>query len=311
MGKIEEAKEILKELGLPVAQQNDISALTLLALCGLQETDPWNKAYRHSVSVTKGIMYFVSDYYNKSYKPNTRETFRRQVLHQFEQAHIVDYNPDDPNLPTNSPNAHYALTEDALSAIKKYGTDQWKTAVIEFIEKCGNLSEIYQKKKTSSMITVKLPSGTETYLSPGMHNVVQAAIIQEFVPRFASSSTVLYLGDTANKTLVIDIDKLTELGISITEHDKLPDVILYEHEKTRLYLFEAVTSHGPMTPKRVIELEEMLKDCKIKKIFVTAFPSFAEFRKHITDIAWDTDVWVMEVPDHIIHYNGRSNLSSQ
>lgn len=161
-----------------------------------------------------------------------------------------------------------------------------------------------------SLIPVVLPNGTETYLSPGKHNEVQAAIIQEFIPRFAPSSTVLYLGDTAKKILAMDEDKLKDLGIPITEHDKLPDVIIYDSNKKLLYLFEAVTSHGPMTPKRVFELDDMLKNCIVNKVYATAFPDFAEFRKHIAEIAWETDVWVIEVPDHIIHYNGRRHLNS-
>jgi hypothetical protein len=107
MSKVEEAKKILKALGIPPAQQNEISALTLLALCGLKPKDSWANASRPSLTVTKGIMAFIAEHYQKAYAPNTRETFRRQVLHQFVQARIVDYNPDEPNLPTNSPRAHY------------------------------------------------------------------------------------------------------------------------------------------------------------------------------------------------------------
>jgi type II restriction enzyme len=308
MDKIEEAKKILKTLGLPPAQQNDISALTLLALCGIKENDPWKDARIHSVTVTKGIMYFVSENYHRDYKPNSRETFRRQVLHQFEQAHIIDYNPDDPKLPTNSPNAHYAITEDALAAIRIFNTNQWDLAAKEFVKKHGSLDDAYQKKKIESRIPIILPSGVETYLSPGKHNEVQASIIHEFIPRFAPGSEVLYLGDTAKKSLIIEENKLADLKIPISEHDKLPDVIIFDSHEKILYLFEAVTSHGPMNPKRVMELEDMLKECNVKKIYMTAFPDFAEFRRNITDIAWDTDVWVAEVPDHIIHYNGRSRL---
>lgn len=114
MSKIKEAQEILKALGLPPAQYNEMAALTLLAICGITETSKWSKATRNSLGVSKGIMSFVNENYGKYYAPNTRETFRRQVLHQFVQARIVDYNPDNPKLPVNSPNAHYALTIEAL-----------------------------------------------------------------------------------------------------------------------------------------------------------------------------------------------------
>ena len=38
--KLREAQRILRTLGLPIPQQNRISALTLLALCGLGIQDP-------------------------------------------------------------------------------------------------------------------------------------------------------------------------------------------------------------------------------------------------------------------------------
>lgn len=304
MNKIREAHDILNTLGLPPAQQDEMSALTLLALCGLSKRDEWNLAQRHSMGVTKGIMSFVAEKYGKKYAPNTRETFRRQVLHQFVQARIADYNPDNPQLATNSPQAHYALTEEALKAIKTYGTDEWISAAKAFVDKYGALVAKYARERNSDMIPVTLSKGLTLQLSPGKHNEVQAAIILEFAPRFAHGAALLYLGDTSKKNLFVDTDKLVELGIPITDHSKLPDVILYDGKKEWLYLVEAVTSHGPISPKRVLELEDMLVDCKIGKIYITAFPDFTEFRKHTGEIAWDTEVWIKENPDHMIHYNG-------
>lgn len=125
MPKLQEAQAILRELGLPEAQQNEISGYTLLALCNIKEKDKWSKAFRQSHGVSKGIMNFISEHYQKAYAPNTRETFRRQVLHQFVQAGIADYNPDIPDLPVNSPRAHYAISEIALETIKTYKTRNW------------------------------------------------------------------------------------------------------------------------------------------------------------------------------------------
>lgn len=97
---------------------------------------------------------------------------------------------------------------------------------------------------------------------------------------------------------------MEKLGIPIDEHSKLPDVVLYDKKKQWLFLVEAVTSHGPVSPKRIVEMEKMLKNCKAGKIFVTAFPDFKEFRRHTSDIAWETEVWVVNFPDHMIHFNG-------
>jgi type II restriction enzyme len=304
MKKIHEAKEILKELGLPPAQQNEISAFTLLALSGIRQRGDWSNATKTSLKVSKGIMAFSKNFYKKEYAPNTRETFRRQVLHQFVQARIVDYNPDNPSLPVNSPNAHYALTDEALEAIKTYGTKAWKEAAQRFKSEVGELSKRYLKERKKNLIPVKLSNGKILKLSAGEHNVVQAAIIQEFAARFASESEVLYLGDTANKDLYVDKKVLEEIGISITQHSKLPDVVLFDRKKNWLYLIEAVTSHGPVSPKRVVELEDLLKNCKAGKVYVSAFPDFAEFKKHSTNIAWETEVWIVDFSEHMIHFNG-------
>lgn len=304
MSKIEEAQEILKALGLPAAQYNEMAALTFLAVCNIKENDKWSKATRQSLGVTKGIMTFVNENYGKTYAPNTRETFRRQVLHQFVQARIVDYNPDDPTLPVNSPKAHYALTSEVLEVVKTYKTRNWKKALKNFIDTVGKLSEVYLKERELNQIPVRLQNGKTIKLSAGKHNEVQAAIVEQFAPRFANGGTLLYLGDTAKKDLFVDEKSLKDLGIPIDQHSKLPDVVIYDNKRKWLFLIEAVTSHGPVSPKRLLELEDFLKDCKIGKVYVTAFPDMTEFKKHSNNIAWETEVWLMEVPDHMIHFNG-------
>jgi type II restriction enzyme len=304
MSKIKEAQDILRSLGLPPAQQNDISALTLLALCSVGPKDSWSSATRTSLTITKGIMSFIKAQFKKAYAPNTRETFRRQVLHQFVQAQLADYNPDDPSMPTNSPRAHYAISKAALSAIRTYGMAKWKKTAAKFVLDQGSLFESYRKTRTTRGVPVTLPDGNMVMLSPGKHNALQAGIIKEFAPRFVSGAKVIYLGDTEKKNLVVDQKLAAKLHIPITEHDKLPDVMLYDAKRERLVLVEAVTSHGPMTPKRVRELRLMLSGCPVQPIFVTAFPDFAEYRKNMKDIAWETEVWIAEIPGHLIHYNG-------
>lgn len=309
MGKIEEAQEILAALGLPPAQQNEMSALTLLALCGVRPGDPWSKAQRQGLTVTKGIMAFVAAEYKRPYAPNTRETFRRQVLDQFVQAGIAEYNPFAPDLPTNSPRAHYALTEAALSVVQVHGTAAWETALRQFIDQRGCLAALYQKRRSGQLVPVRLPEGVTLKLSPGRHNQVQAAIVEQFAPRFTPGAQLLYLGDTAKKALYVNAAGLAALNLPLTEHDKLPDLVLHDSARNRLFLIEAVTSHGPVTPKRLIELQSLFAACPAELVFVSAFPDFKEFRKHLKGIAWETEVWIAEIPEHMIHFNGERFLS--
>ena len=303
MSKVEEAQEILRALGLPKEQNNEMSALTLLALCGIKEGDKWSKAQQFSLGVSKGIMKFVSDNYAKKYAPNTRETFRRHVLHQFVQARIVDYNPEDSSLPVNSPNAHYALSFEVLPVIKSFKTKNWKKELNNFLSTVGELKVIYERNREYDLIPV-LVNGIALKLSPGKHNELQVSVIKEFAPRFIKNAKLLYMGDTANKYLYILTEELTRLGVLLTEHNKIPDIVIVDEEKGWLFLIEVVTSHGPISPKRLIELEKLFKPCKLGKIYVTVFPNRTEFKRHIAEIAWETEVWIADTPDHLIHFNG-------
>ncbi len=312
MNKIEEAKQILEALGLPKKQQNDRSALTLLALCNLKEKDKWNKSKAVSMSVVgnklnakyQGVMRFINENYNKKYAENSRETFRKQTLHQFVQAGIVIHNPENPEIATNSQDNHYRISHEALKVIKSFNSVDWNKEVKFFKENVGLLRDKYNKKRELRKIPIKLKDGTNLSFSPGKHNQVQIAIIKDFGSRFAPGSNLLYVGDTAKKDLYMDKAGLKKLGIPIDEHSKLPDVVMYDKKKNWLFLIEAVTSHGPVSPKRIVEMESLLKNCKAGKIYVTAFPDFKEFKRHTSDIAWETEVWIVNFPDHMIHFNG-------
>lgn len=304
MGKIQEAQDLLKTLGLPRPQQNEMAALTLLVLAQLPEADAWSNATRKSLKI-HDMMNEMASRYDRRYAENTRETVRRQVIHQFEQAGIVERNPDEPTLATNSPRTHYALSEAALRTIRSYNSDGWIAAAAWFLENQRSLIERYQSQRDSHLVPLKLLTGEEYHLSPGVHNKLQVAIIEDFGPRFAPGARPLYVGDTANKTLHIDEVGFAEIGIPVPSHDKLPDVVLYDPEKNWVYLIEAVTSHGPVSAKRVVEmLELLLKDTKAEPVFVTAFPDFKTFKDFLLEIAWETEVWIAEQPAHMVHFNG-------
>ncbi len=149
------------------------------------------------------------------------------------------------------------------------------------------------------MFPITLEDGRKLVLSPGKHNEVQRAVIEEFAPRYAKGAILLYVGDTEKKDLFIYKKRLKEIGIPIGKHSKLPDVVLYQPDNKWIYLIEAVTSHGPISPKRMVELEELLTNCDLGKIYVTAFPDITEFKKHTKNIAWETEVWIVEFPDYL------------
>ena len=303
MGKIEQAQEILEALGLPSAQQNEVSALTMLSLAQLSERTQWREATNPMLRV-HDILVEIKQRYGREYAENSRETIRRKVLHQFEQAGIVLRNEDDPARPTNSGLTNYKLSETALAVIRSYGSPKWQSQLKRFIEQQGKLLDVYQKAKEQNKIPLQVAEGIEYKLSPGKHNKLEVAIVEEFGPRFAPGAKLIYLGDTAKKTLILDEVVFKKLEIPVSEHGKFPDVILYDAKRKWLFLIEAVTAHGPVSPKRHVELEKLFADCKAGKIYVTAFLDFATYKKYSNDIAWETEVWIAEMPSHMIHLNG-------
>ena len=298
MNKLDEAKEILKEIGMPKSQQSDLCAYTLLALLQLEENQEWEKATNKYIRI-HDIMEFIKEKYNIVYAENSRETFRKQALHHFRIAAIVEDNAK----PTNSPNYRYRLTIETLDLIKKYKTAKRKNEKEKYLKDHEKLISIYENKRKLTKMPVII-NGEKFEFSTGKHNELQKAIIEEFAPRFAQNSIVLYVGDTKDKDLYKDNELLKKLKISMGEHEKLPDVILYQDDKKWVYFIEAVTSVGPISPKRILEINEMTKKCDLGKIFVTAFIDMKTFKKFAEDLAWETEVWLSEMPDHMIHLNG-------
>ncbi|OIR24884.1 BsuBI/PstI family type II restriction endonuclease [Bathymodiolus thermophilus thioautotrophic gill symbiont] len=308
--KLRDAKILLIALGLPKAQCNDRSAWVFLALANIKPSSDWSSATAPLLP-TVSIMEFIRNNYSMDYKPNSRETIRRQTLHQFEQARIVDRNRDDPTRATNSKHNNYSLNKLILNILKTYPNAEWEAKIIEYKNAVPELIAQYERVLNKHKIPITLPNGEMIKLSPGKHNQLHADIIHEFCARFVGASgRLLYIGDTASsrkeggKLMRLESEYLESLGVSPMSHDKLPDIVVYDEDRKWLLLIEAVTSHGPVSSKRRIELEEAFAGCKVGCVYVTAFPDRTEFRKNAADIAWETEVWIADNPDHMIHFNG-------
>ena len=298
MDKINEARELLKMLGMPKTQQADICCYVLLAMAGIKPDTLWKDAGNEWIRI-HDIIQFANTYYGSTYAENSRETFRKQALHHFRNAALVE----DNGKATNSPNYRYRLTEETLQMVRTFQTSEWQKSVSRFLEYHEKLVDMYASKKKTTMMPVRI-NGADFQFSIGRHNELQKAIIQEFAPRFAPNSECLYVGDTIEKDLVKNVDKLKELGFEITLHDKMPDVVLYREDKDWIYFVESVTSVGPMDAKRILEITEMTKSVAAGKIFVTAFLDFKTYKRFSENLAWETEVWIAEMPEHMIHLNG-------
>ena len=250
------------------------------------------------------MMDWFREHYGKNYAPNTRETVRRQTIHQFVQAGLALYNPDEPTRPVNSPYAVYQISPDALALLRLYGRAEWDTALARYLEQWRTLADRYAREREMNRVPVRIAEGSSINLSPGEHSELIRAIIEEFAERFAPGSILIYAGDTGDKFGYFDAPLLERLGINVDSHGKMPDVVLYYTERDWLLLVESVTSHGPVDAKRHEELMQIFAGSIAGLVYVTAFPSRAVMSRYLSDIAWETEVWVAEAPTHLIHFNG-------
>ena len=300
---INEAHQILISLGLPRAQQNERSALALLALINLTPSKTWTQAENPLIGITP-IMDWSRDNYGTAYAPNTRETFRRQTMHQFVDAGIALYNPDQPTRPVNSPKAVYQIAPATLALLHSFDTSQWHNNLAAYLSSNPTLTAQYAMERQQNRIPVQIAPGVEITLSPGIHSELIRATIKEFAPRFAPGSILVYAGDTGEKWGYFDAVLLAKLGVDVDSHGKMPDVVLHFVENNWLLLVECVTSHGPVDGKRHAELARLFANSTAGLVYVTAFPNRAMMARYLAEIAWETEVWVADSPSHLIHFNG-------
>lgn len=301
---LNEALTLLQALGFPRAQQNERSALTLLALLNLKPPKTWRDAESPMIGI-RAILDFCRSDYNKPYAENTRETFRRQTMHQFILAGLVIENPDRPERPTNSPKWCYQVEKSALRLISKhYRTKSWKNELALYLTQRQGLATQYAMEREMLLLPVRIAEGSTIKLSSGSHSHLIKTIIEEFAPRFVPGGTVLYAGDTAEKWGYLDEEGLRQLSVTVDAHGKMPDVVLHYHTKNWIVLVEAVTSHGPVDGKRRSELAKLFNRCTAGVVYVTAFTTRSEMARYLGEISWETEVWVAESPTHMIHFNG-------
>ena len=288
---IEAAHQIIISLGLPRAQQNERSVLSLLALLNLTPGKAWADAENPLVGITP-IMGWAREHYGKEYAPNTRETFRRQTMHQFCDAGVALYNPDKSDRPVNSPKAVYQVEHAALILLRSFGSEEWHDNLAAYLSERPTLVAKYAKERKQNRIPVEIAPGKEITLSPGEHSELIRAIIADFAPRFAPGSVLVYAGDTGDKWSYFDAAMLAGLGVNLDSHGKMPDVVLNFVEKNWLLLVESVTSHGPVDGKRHAELAKLFAGSTAGLVYVTAFPNRAIMSRYLGEIAWETEVWV-------------------
>ncbi len=306
--KLAEARAVLTQLGFPRPQSNERSALVLLCLLDLGPTKPWARATGDKLWRTHQIMQWFRDYYGKDYKPNSRETIRRQTLHQFIEAGLVLYNPDDPGRAVNSQLNCYQIAPAALALLRMHDKDDFGRRVTKYLTSRPGLTAQHARTRGMNQISVTLADGSPLTLTAGGQNVLIKEMVEKFCPRWTPGGRILYVGDAGKDDPLFDEQGFEDLGVRLDKHGKLPDLVVYMADRDWLILMEAASSHGPVDGKRHVELAKLFADCTAGLVYVSCFPSRAVMRRFLSDISWETEVWCAEDPTHLIHFNGERFL---
>ena len=301
--------DILNFIGIPIDNLSDRRkermVLAILAVGNIKNSfDDVLTVNDNYFLKTRDIIEFENKYYSENISSGSYDDIRRKDLILPVSAGIVLNSCMFEEKATNNPTRGYGLNPLFASLIKAYKKPNWETELSNFLSKNKSLKEEMEHRRNLQKIPVSLPSGENIELSYGEHNILQKEIVENFLAKFGFNSQVLYIGDTANKFLYKDDKTLSELKCFNLKHEELPDVIAYSKDKNLLFLCEAVHSAGPMSEIRVRKLKEQLKNCTAEIVFITAFLTKKDFKKWTLDIAWETEVWIAETPEHMIHFNG-------
>jgi type II restriction enzyme len=304
---VSRAQEVLAALDFDAERTNERSALVLLALLGLGLDTPWSEATNPMLG-TYAIMDWIRSNLNKDYAPNTRETIRRQTLHQFIDAGLVVENPDQPDRPINSPNWRYQVTSRAVELLRTGTEPGFDQRIKEYLAELPGLRTQYARAREMNRIPVTLPDGRAITLSPGGQNILLKQMVEDFCGLFTPGGTVLYVGDADEKYAVFEQDSLAQIGVNLQKRGKMPDLVVHLPDRNWLVLLEAASSHGPVDATRYGELGTLFGDSSAGLVFVSCFPSREAMRRYLSVIAWETEVWCADNPTHLIHFNGERFL---
>lgn len=308
---VEQAFQVLAALGVPLddltARRKERMAKAFLAVAGLKPGMAWREAKDnsdHRQLLSRQVITFMNAYLGEAIADSSYDDIRRKDLLLPEKALVVLKSAKNPDANTNDGTRGYAINPVAAQAVRQFGTPQWQPAINQFLQGRESLAQQLRRDRGLARIPVRISEGTLLDFSPGKHNVLQREIIENFLAIFGFGAEVLYVGDTANRSLFVNRSKLAKLKFFELAHDKLPDVVAYSQSKNWLYLIEAVTTANPITELRRNSLTELTQACSADIVFVTAFPDRATYRKFAKDIAWETEVWIADAPEHMIHFNG-------
>ena len=264
--KVEQALNIFKQVGVPVRgmtpRRRERVAKALLAVAGVLPDMNWSEATSHfdgtaKPLTTREIIKIWNAHYGEKIADSSYDDVRRKDLAVLVEAGLVARSAADPAADVNDGTRGYSIPLEALELLRGYDTADRDDHLLLFRSSVGELKDRLSKAREFKMVPVTLPNGETYSLSPGPHNEIQKAVIEDFLPRFSKGAEVLYIGDTAKRILHMDAGRMQDIGIPEMDRALLPDILAYETERNWLFVVEAVHSSNPISAMRHLELRRL------------------------------------------------------
>ena len=301
--RLDAIKEVLKAVQFPVGFITDQTAICLYALMDVRPREgllPDKTCLRDGARI-RNILDFKRRELGEPVAENTRESYRKQSLKPLHVAGIIELHQTS----INDPNTYYtinpefaAILLETRSGRRKRLTSSWKATHHDRLM-------MSRSQPTSGDVTARIGEIVLS-LSRGAHSELTRAVCEVFAPAYIPGFEPIYVSDTRSKLLYVNQELESQLDLRLDEHDKLPDLILYRPSMNIVYVVEVVTSVGPISESRKQEIQEILTKrgpLKFGVVYVTAFPDRITFRRFVTDVAWETKVWVAAEQFGIIHFD--------
>ncbi len=212
--------EILETFGIPIdkmtPRRSERMALAFLAVIHKDINNSWRDIKDSSDSAslkTRDIIDILNDKYEENISSGSYDDIRRKDLKFLLLGGIILHS--NPTSARNDSTRGYVLNPfyaEFIRNIKSKISSAWKSYVKKKLKNEKSVKDMLVSKRNIQKIPVKLPSGEKITFSPGEHNLLQKAIIEEFLPRYGYGCEILYVGDTADKLLLKNESKLKELN---------------------------------------------------------------------------------------------------
>lgn len=301
--------DVFQLIGIPVDNTDrklERMAKACLAVGKIKKDFSEACSFEDGFTRTRDIIAFENEYLGEDISSGSYDDIRRQDLKLLVEAGIIVNSSSTEEQATNNPSRGYGLSTSFANLLHSFGSSRWEILLNEFRKETKSLKEELERRRDLQKVPVTLPNGKTIVLSYGEHNNLQKAIIEVFLPLFGLGAEVLYVGDTKDKFLHLEKAELEKIKFFTLEHEELPDVVAYSREKNLLYLIEAYHSTGEWDEIRVRKVKRKLEEsgCTANIIFFTAFENKNIFKQKAKDIAWETEVWIADSPEHLVHFNG-------